>query len=98
MQCLEVSGAVRLIYKSLGVQGLTTVLPRFPGVEAIGITYSECVFVASGIQHAMRVFLIILPSSASPAVICFPTLSHKWYDCLKTSLNTQWLTTAPCTT
>ena len=36
----------------------------------MGITYSECVcvFVALGIQHAIRVRRIILPSVACPAL------------------------------
>ena len=42
--------------------------------RAISITYSECVFVALGIQHTKRVYRIILPSMACPAVPYFSTL------------------------
>ena len=45
--------------------------------KAISITYSECVSVALGIQHAMHIHRIILSYVASPAVQYFPTLSHK---------------------
>ena len=44
------------------------------------ITYSECVFVALVIQHAIRMRKIILSSAASLAVPYFPTLSHKLHD------------------
>ena len=43
------------------------------------ITYSECAFVALGMQHAMRVRHIILSSVACPALQYFSTLSHKRY-------------------
>ena len=45
--------------------------------KSISITYYECVFVALGIQHAMRMRLVILPSVACPALQYFSTLSHK---------------------
>jgi hypothetical protein len=48
--------------------------------KAISITYSECVSVASVIQHAKRMRRIILPSVACPAAPYFPTLSHKRHD------------------
>ena len=48
--------------------------------KAISITYSECVFVATFNQHAMRMRHIILPSVTCPAVPCFSTLSHKRHD------------------
>ena len=44
---------------------------------AMSITYSECVFVALGIQHVMRMRRVILFSVASPAVLSVPTLPHK---------------------
>ena len=47
---------------------------NFYNGKAIGITYSECVFVALGIQHTKRVYRIILPSMACPAVPYFSTL------------------------
>ena len=40
-------------------------------------------FVALGIQHAMHMRHIILPSVNIPAVPCFSTLSHNWHDFLK---------------
>ena len=46
--------------------------------KAISITYSECVFVALGIQRGMR--CAILLSKACPALQYFSTLSHKRPD------------------
>jgi hypothetical protein len=46
----------------------------------ISITYSECVFVALGAQHAMRMPPTILSSLAFPALKYFSTLSYKWHD------------------
>ena len=46
----------------------------------ISITHSECVPVALGIQHAMRMSRIILSSVACLVLSCFSTLSHKRYD------------------
>jgi len=43
--------------------------------KAIIITYSECVFVASGIQHAKRMRRIILQSVACPAQQFFHIIS-----------------------
>jgi hypothetical protein len=47
------------------------------------ITYSECVFVALGIQHAMRMRDIILSPEAWPALQYFSILSHKQHDTRK---------------
>jgi hypothetical protein len=57
----------------------------YPGQhgEEISITYSECVFVALGIQHEIRMRYIILASVASPALLYFPTLSHERQDFVK---------------
>jgi hypothetical protein len=54
--------------------------------KAMSITYSESMSVALGIQHAMRMRCIILPSVACPAVPYFSTLSHKRHDFRKTLL------------
>ena len=48
-------------------------------VKAINITYYEFVFVALGIQHAMSMRCIILPSVACLAVQYFST-SHKQHN------------------
>jgi len=51
--------------------------------KAISITYSdrECVFVASDIQHAMRMHHIAICGCA--ALLCFATSSHKRHDIRK---------------
>jgi len=50
---------------------------------AISITYSDCVFVDLGIQHAMRMHRIISPSLACPVVPYISTLFHGLHDNLK---------------
>jgi hypothetical protein len=45
---------------------------------AVSIKYSECMPVASVIQHAKRMRRIMLSSVACPAVEYFSTLSRKW--------------------
>jgi hypothetical protein len=50
-----------------------------PG-ETVRITYSECVFVTLGIQHAKRMHGIILSFVTCQAVQYFSTLSHKRHD------------------
>jgi len=51
--------------------------------KAVSITYSDCVFVDLGIQHAMRMHRIILTSLACPVVPYISTLFHSWYDTQK---------------
>ena len=48
--------------------------------KAISVPYSECVSVALGIQHVMRMRRIILSSVACLAVQYFSTLFHKRQD------------------
>jgi hypothetical protein len=54
--------------------------------KAISITYSEYVFVALVIQHAMRIRRIILSSVACPVLHYFSTLSHKQRDFRKKNI------------
>jgi len=44
--------------------------------RAVNITYSACVSVALGVQHARSMHSIILSSVPCPSLQYFPTLSH----------------------
>jgi hypothetical protein len=55
--------------------------------KAISIAYSECVSVASVIQHAKCMRRIILPSVACMEIPYFATLSHKRQHFRKKLLN-----------
>ena len=57
--------------------------------EAVSITYSECVSVALGIQHAMRMRRIILSCVPSPRLQHFSALPHKLHGVRKELLNTK---------
>ena len=46
-------------------------------VKAIRITYSECMSIAVGIQHAKRMRTILLSPVSRPAVLYFEILLHK---------------------
>jgi len=48
--------------------------------KATGITYSECVFVALGIQNALCMRRIILSSVSCLVLPHFAILSHKRHD------------------
>ena len=53
--------------------------------KEISITYSMFVSVASVIQHAKHMCLIILSYEACQPVPYFSKLSHKWHNYLKRS-------------
>jgi len=52
------------------------VQPLICSAIEIRITYSEFVFIAFGIQRALRMRRIILSYVVCPAVQCFSTFSH----------------------
>jgi len=59
--------------------------------KGISVTYSECVYLELGTQHAIRMHLVILSSVACPSLQYFSTLSHKQYDIRKSYLLTYLL-------
>ena len=65
-------------------------------VKAKIIPYSECVSVALGTLHAMRMPRIV--SVACPAVQYFSTLSHKWHDLRKIVIEHKMCVLIPSTT
>ena len=52
-------------------------------VEKQSTTYSECAFIALGIQQAKRMHRILLSSVAYPALQYFATLSNQRHGFLK---------------
>ena len=60
------------------------------------ITYSECVSVALGIQHAMRMRRIVI--SGLLAIRSFSTLSHKRHDLRKPVTERKMCVLSFCTT
>ena len=57
--------------------------------KAVSITYSEFVFVALGIRHALRMRRIMLSSVTCPTLQYFSVLSQRRHDlCKKKLLNT----------
>jgi hypothetical protein len=57
--------------------------------KAVSIAYSECVSVALGIQHAMRMRRVTMPSVAWPTLQNFYSLYHKRHDLRKKRYWTQ---------
>ena len=47
---------------------------------AINITYTECVFMAQIIQHAMLMHRVILSFGSCSGPQMFSTLPYKWHD------------------
>jgi hypothetical protein len=59
--------------------------------KTISIIYSECMFVALGIQHAMRMRRIIMSSVACPGVLFFPHYLTNGTICEKKSIQCVFL-------
>jgi hypothetical protein len=66
------------MYVSRNIEALTCNHCR--SGKTVSIKYYGYVFVALGIQRAMRIHLIVLLFVAPLAVPYFSTLSHKWHD------------------
>jgi len=49
-------------------------------VENPQVTHSECMFIALGITHTMRMHRVILLSVSCPDLQYFSTLSHKRHE------------------
>ena len=65
-------------------------------VKAVGITYYKCVFVALGIQHAMRMSLIFIHGLSGSTV--FSTLSYKQKDFRENVIEPKMYVSTFCTT
>ena len=66
--------------------------------QAISVTYSVCVFVASFIQNAKRMCRVILPSVTCLAVQDFSTLSHERQDVREKVIERKICVLVYCTT
>jgi hypothetical protein len=57
--------------------------------KVLNITYSDYIFVALGIQHAICMFHNVICDLADPRT--FFQVSHKWHDLLKNVLNRKYV-------
>jgi hypothetical protein len=65
--------------------------------KAMSISYSKCVSVALGTQHAMRISRIMLSSVAGPALRCLSILSHnKIFEKKLLNIKFVFLQLGPC--